>query len=123
MLAGQNNDAYTPTDIFGGEADIVTGSETIASGNKIAERTVLGRVTATGKLVPLDPDATDGSEKAVAISVTAIDASTADAQGPVYKGGYFNPNALVWPEDITDAQKAAAFDGTPIHLRVPGYSG
>mgnify|MGYP001947998560 CR=1 FL=1 len=123
MLAGQGSDVFTPTDLFGGEADIVTGTGTIAAGNTVAQYEVLGQLTATGEYVPYNPAGEDGSQNAVAIANQAIDASAGAVKGPIYLGGVFNPDALVWPEGATDAQKATAFSGTNIALRTPGYSG
>lgn len=72
---------------------------------------VLGRVTASGKLVAWAPAANDGSENAAGIAVN--DASAADgaddrvlylARGPAI---VFAPE-FVWPAGATSEQKAAA---------------
>lgn len=104
----------------------VTGSDsyqttlgTVASGQNLAEKTPLGQVAATGKLVAWDPAATDGSEVAIFIAAYAVDASAADKQAQVIKSGTFNPEQLVWPSGATAAQKLAAFAGTPISLQLP----
>ena len=53
---------------------------TIASGaGKLEPGAILGKVTASGKLVPHAPAASDGSQTAVAILYSAVDATSADA--------------------------------------------
>lgn len=116
---------YVPDDLLAGSADIVTnGNETLLTGQNLAARTVVGRVTASGKLIKSVQTATDGSEKPVGILVYAVDATSADKKCSIYTGGAFNPDALVWDATYnTDAKKWAAFDRTNITLRRPGYSG
>jgi len=104
----------------------VTGSDsyqttlgTIAVGQNLAEKTPLGQITASGKLVAWDPAATDGSEVAAYITAYAVDARAAEQQAQVIKSGTFNPEQVVWPAGTTAAQKLAAFVGTPISLQSP----
>lgn len=96
-----------------------TALGTIASGETLAARTPLGQVTASGKFVAWDPAASDGSEKAVRLSLYAVDASAADTEAQLIDGGSFNPELVVWPDGVTAAQKLAAFVGTPIVLQLP----
>lgn len=82
---------------------------TVASGNSITLGEVLGKVTATGKYVPLNTGASDGSESAAAIALADIDASTADAEGPVLvREAIVVDGGLVWPEGITSGDKTTA---------------
>lgn len=104
----------------------VTGSDsyqttlvTILLGQNLLEKTPLGVVEASGKVVAWDPAASDGREKAVYITAYAVDATAADQQAQVIKSGTFNPEQVVWPAGTTDAQKRAAFVGSPISLQVP----
>jgi len=122
-LASSETENYTPEQQYGGEADVVSASGTVASGNNLARLTVVARQTADNKLVPYDPAGTGGAEVALGITAEAIDASLADAVGPIYIGGVFNPDELVWGGAVTAAQKEVAFDGTNIALRKPRYSG
>ncbi|MBO9451451.1 head decoration protein [Tropicibacter sp. R16_0] len=55
-------------------------SEIITGGN-YESGTVLGRITADKKLTVCDPGASDGSEVAVSVLHTGVDASTTDAPG------------------------------------------
>lgn len=115
-IAQGSVDTYDPKDQYAGEADIVSQSGTVASGNDVERLTVLGRITASGFFAPYDPAATDGTEVALRIAAEAINASAADVEGPMYTGGVFNIDELVWPAGATDLQKQAAFDGTNISV-------
>lgn len=121
-MVSYSTESYTPTDIFGGESDIVTTSGVIASGNNVAQYTALGRITTTGKYAPWNPGATDGTQTAVAIAAVAINATSADLEGPIFVAGVFNQDVLVFANG-TALQQAAAFDRSPIVVRKVRYSG
>lgn len=104
-----------PFELFAGESDIVT-DQGQASATPIVQFAVVARVTATGRMVVWAPAASDGSEKAVGI---AAQPAAANAHFPLYVGGVFNHEALVWPAAAdTLAERKAAFDGTNIGVRV-----
>lgn len=121
-LASNSSETFTPTDLYGGEADVVTDAYTVASGNNVAKHEVLARTAADNKMVKWDPAGTGGAETAVGIAAEAIDASAADVEGPVYIGGFFNIDEVVAP-NATAAEIERAFDGSNIALRKPRYSG
>lgn len=84
---------------------------TIASGaGKIVPGQVLGKITASGKLVPVAPAAADGSQTAAKVSLQYADATSADAARTVVlsRQAEVVAQALVWPVGITTNQKAAA---------------
>lgn len=83
----------------------------IASGaNQVTVLTVLGKVTATGKYVPLAPASADGSEAAAGIMFSDVDATTADQKAVALVRGpsVISPDSLVWPAGITVGEKATA---------------
>ncbi len=102
-----------------GSDPVATTTGTLASGQSVEERTPLGQITASGLFTAWDPTAEDGSETAVRLSAIAIDASSADTDGPMIKAGTFNPDLVNWPDGTTDVQKLTAFVGTPISLQAP----
>lgn len=68
--------------VMEGESRYSRKAITVASGaGKLACGAVLGKVTASGKYVLSDPAAADGSETAVAVLLTPVDATAADAEG------------------------------------------
>lgn len=133
MLAySDHNDAFTPSQLFAGDAPVTTEPCVVASGEDLEQHQVVARLTASGKIVAWDPTdvpsvddgayvAPTGAGKAIGILVHAADATEGDLQAQIYTGGCFNRDKLVWPEGATAAQKAIAFDGTPISVRgLPG---
>lgn len=116
LLAGSEDiGSWAPTQIFSGEADIVTDGLVVAAAVKQYE--VISVPTSgdnLGKMVPWDPAATDGSQLAVGI---ALFAGAVGQSVPYYVGGVFNPDALVWPAAVTTlAAKKAAFMRTNIQI-------
>lgn len=82
---------------------------TFAEGAVTEPGTVLGRITASKKLVPLDPDAEDGSEEPDSISFDHVDASEGDVDGVITaRLTAINAAELVWPEGMTEQAIADA---------------
>ena len=68
-------------------------TQTIAAGADLVAGTILGRVTATGKLKAYDPAATDGSETPVAVLLEDAAAASADVEAVVgFAGVYVEAN-------------------------------
>lgn len=116
-LAG-NGGPYTwePTQIFAGEADIVTEGGICAADITIYQ--VIAK-NAAGAMVPHDPTALDGSDPApqsVAIGIAAQPAKNGQ-NVPYYIGGVFNGAALTWHSSLdTLVKRQAVFDRTNIHI-------
>ncbi len=91
----------------------------VAAGQTLDKRAPLGVKTATGEFHEWDPAASDGTEKAVRISAYGIDTTGAAKSTQLIKTGVFNPELIAWPDGTTDAQKLAAFVGSPISLQTP----
>jgi len=105
--------------LMAGDSEVVTEEGVIAAGaGTVAKYTVLGRISASGKLVPWAPAASDGSQVPCAILTQPV-VATADVRAGVYTGGFFNDAALVWPAHA-DAnslvKRQAAFARTPIRI-------
>jgi len=83
---------------------------TFAQGAVITAGTVMGKVTASGKYVPLNPTKQDGSQKAVAIAYDNVDASDKDQRGVVtLRQSAVKKSELIWPQGITSEQLSAAY--------------
>lgn len=106
------------TQLFAGDAKIITEEETVASGQGVvAKYTVVGRLTASGKLAKHTPGASDGSEVAVGILTQAVNATAADVRVAMYTGGFFNHEALTWHASLTTlAARKVVFERTPIKI-------
>ena len=119
MLASNETTAYKAADIIAGDSPaIATENGTLASGQNLPDRAVIGLITASKKLTQCNPGASDGSQVPVGILVHATDASSGDKNVQFYKAGNFFADALNWHSGFDSAEKkAAAFDGTAIVIR------
>lgn len=116
LASGELVGTQTPFQLFAGDMPVITEEGILDTGN-LAKYTVVGKITATGKLVALTPGASDGSEKAYGILTQAANATSADQKVGVYIGGFFNDAALVWPSNAaydTLIERKAAFAGTSL---------
>ncbi|WP_425057626.1 hypothetical protein SCACP_21430 [Sporomusa carbonis] len=103
--------------IAGTDPAIFTANEIIATGTGVLPRgRVLGKVTATGKLVSVDSTKTDGSEKPYAILAYPVDATSADVVATVYKSGVFNREKLSFGGTDTASQHEDALRDLNIYL-------
>ncbi len=81
----------------------------VLSGEDLAIGAVLGKVTASGKLVELNPDASDGCEVAVGVLTAACDASAADVNAVmIARDAIIVASGLVWEGTVTAGEKTAA---------------
>lgn len=110
---------FAPDEFITGDYPMKTEPETILSGQNLPARSVLGRVTASGKWVLSLSAAVDGSEVPRAILAEAIDASAGDVDGPVFKSGTYNPTLLNYGAGHDADTVKAAFEGTPLFLHEP----
>ena len=82
---------------------------TVASGQNLEAGTVVGVITASGKVTQLAPGASDGSQNAAGVLLNAVDASTGDKPGVIIaRHAVCSDKGLVWPASITGPQKATA---------------
>ena len=121
LASGETYTSAIPQ-LFAGDGAIRTDNGTFATTQVLVANTVIARITATNLIVPWAPGASDGSQKAIGITCEAVN-TTSPAGAAVhayYISGDFNEAALVFAGSPTTAQKAAAFDGTPITTRLLG---
>lgn len=79
------------------------------TGGKFLPGQVCGIITASGKVVPLNPAASDGSDDAAVLPVYAYDATSADVMGVgITRTATVKEDGLIWPEGISGPNKAAA---------------
>ena len=84
---------------------------TVAAGqNLLVLGTVVGIETATAKVKQIDSAATDGTEVAVGILATSVDASLIDREDGILiaRHAVVADHALTWPAGITPLDKATA---------------
>ncbi len=82
---------------------------TVISGQNLATGTVVGIITASGKVTQLAPAAADGSQNAAGVLLNAVDASAADKPGVIVaRHAVCADKGLVWPDGITGPQRTTA---------------
>lgn len=107
------NEALNLGDLLKYEDDCLNYSReqvTIAAGQNLELGSVVGRVTATGKIERLDPAATDGTEIPAGILLGAIDATLIERDDGLLlaRHGIVASHAVIWPAGITAPEKSAA---------------
>ncbi len=81
----------------------------VASGQNLAAGTVVGVITASGKVTQLAPGANDGAENAAGVLVGTVDATAGDQPGVIVaRHAICTDKGLTWPGSITAPQKTAA---------------
>jgi len=84
---------------------------TVVSGQNLGTGTVIGIITASGKVSQLAPAAADGSENAAGVLLLPVDATAGDQPGvTVARHVLCSDKGLVWPAGITGPQKTAAIN-------------
>lgn len=115
-------DAYAgPVQIFAGDADVQTKSETLITGQNLVAGAVVARITASGKLTAWVAAGTLGAQIAVGVLVNDCNATSADVVCEIYTAGCFNTAYLGW-NGATTIQQAAAFDATKLTHRPLNWS-
>jgi mRNA degradation ribonuclease J1/J2 len=79
---------------------------TVAAGQNLLIGTVLGM--RSGKVVALDPLATDGSEKAVGVLIQDVTATVDTEAVMVSRNVLLSEPYVVWPAGLTTSQKLTA---------------
>lgn len=84
---------------------------TVAAGQNLAIGTVVGRITASGKVAAYDNEAVDGTQTAVGVLITAVDASAGDKPGTIIaRHAVVAKEALVFSAGVTtQGEKDAAY--------------
>lgn len=106
----------TPDNLFAGDFPVVSGKGILKSGENRQRGTVLGRITATGKLVMSLAASEDDSENIFAILAHDCDASGGDKECVFYKSGHFNASKLTFGTGHTAASLRDAARALSIHF-------
>ena len=114
-IASVETDAVSYETFFG-DAPIITNVYMVAADTVLIAHSVVA-FNASGELVEWAPGGADSTADAVGITAEVIDTTGAAAMHPIYVGGKFNTNAIMWPTGATDEQKKMAFIGTDITHR------
>lgn len=106
---------YTSDNLIAGDMSLVTQQETVVSGQNVVRGTVMGQITASGKISIVNSANSDGTENPYCVMAEDVDASLADDVGITYQTGQFNENALVFGGADTIATHRAAMRQLNMH--------
>ena len=112
FLATYKSEGFTPDGLIAQNAQLLLSEPaTLLAGQTLKRGALLGRITASGKIVLSLAAANDGSQVPVAVLVHDTDASTADQPTLIYKRGDFIAQALTLGAGHTlDSVKAVLED-------------
>lgn len=82
--------------LIAGDFPQMTSSEIVLTGNDLAIGTVVGKITASSKLVAVDSANSDGSENPYGVLAQKTDATTGDKTTVVWLTGEFNSERLIF---------------------------
>lgn len=113
-----SSETFTPDRLFAGTYPVVGDSLTVLSGEVCARGTLMGKISASGKLVLCDTDGTDdGRRTPHCILAEAVDATDGDVVAPVYLTGEFDENEVTFATGETAATHKDALRAKGIFLK------
>ena len=116
---GGNISSITYNDFLMPDGDFVYESFTLLAGNNMKRGTVLGQVTASGKLIPSLSGAADGSQVPMAVLCEDVDTTAGDINFKVLVHGKVNPEALIFGTGQTEANTKALMRDAGIYYERP----
>lgn len=92
------SETYTPDNLIEGSFPVQSEAATMVSGaGAVVRGTVLGKITASGKLIAVNSAGTDdGRRTAYAVALEDVDATSDDIECAIALSGSFNENSLVF---------------------------
>jgi Bacteriophage lambda head decoration protein D len=106
-------------DLIASGGNIIGRKYTLITGQNVVRGTVLGVITASGKLNTSLSAAVDGSQTPFGIAAHDVDATAADKDIEVYTRGNFNEHKLVLGAAHTIASIREGLRGKGIYLETP----
>lgn len=110
-------ETYTSDNLIAGDHPCVTEEVTVLSGQNLVRGSLLGKVTASEKVVLSLAASGDGSEAPYAVLAEDVDASAADAKGVAYLSGEFNEDDVTFGTGHTAASVRAGLRDLSIYLK------
>lgn len=89
---------------------LIERAGTILTGQTLVRGSVVGEITASGKLLLLDKDALDGSQNPIGVLAEFTDASAVDRVAPIWRTGEFLSQKLVFKAGTVVADVQAAME-------------
>lgn len=111
-IAGFASEPFTEEELITGPGPSNAYPEVLLDQNAVLPAySVVGRITASGKVTLSDPAAVDGSQNAIGITCAEAPDVGADQKISIYRDGCFNPARLNYHAGYnTDEKKRLAFE-------------
>lgn len=104
-----STDVENPDQLIAHNAEaILTYKETVLTGQNLVRGTLVGRITASGKVINSLTAAGDGSQVPYGIVAQDVDATAADKEALIYVSGTFNAHKVTLGAGWTAATAARA---------------
>lgn len=122
-MTTQETYSYTADNLFAGTQvqPVVADGVVLASGSGVVERgTVLGKITASGKYIPVDSEAdegTAGADAPVCVLAETVNTADGDVTTAAYFTGEFNARAVKFGGSDTAATHKDALAARGIFLK------
>ena len=101
--------SYSFDNLLAGEVEVGEGATIVSGAGALKRGSVLGKITASGKLTLVNTAGTDdGRRTPYAVLLEDTDATSADKAAPVALAGLFNADALIFGGTDTIATHRAA---------------
>lgn len=115
-----STDVENPDQLLAHDADgLLTYKETVLTGQVLLRGTLVGKITASGKVIKSLTAAVDGSQTPYGIVAHDVDATAADKEGLIYVSGNFNAHKVILGAGWTAATAARSLMiNTPITLEL-----
>lgn len=110
-------EVFTPDNLIGGDYPVVTESVTVISGQNLKRGSVLGKISASGKVNLSLAAADDGSQNVYAVLAEDVDATGGDKVATAYLSGEFVASEITFGTGHTAASTRAALRDINIYLR------
>lgn len=113
-----NTESAVVDRLIASDSDLVTDDGILITGQNLTRGALLGRITASGKLILSLSAAGDGSQVPVAVLAKDTNATAADvSETPIYVAGSFNHNAVTFGTAHTLASTKIALQALGIYLK------
>lgn len=106
-----------PDRLFAGITQMVSWDETLISGQKLVRGSLVGRITASGKLTLSLAAAGDGSQVPMGVLVDDYDATGGDVNCGIYIKGEFDQLALTYGTGHTAASVKNGLRALGIYIK------
>jgi hypothetical protein len=117
-MTDTTTDTFNPDGLIAGDNPApLTRTMTIISGQNVTRGTVMGKITASGKLSIVNDANSDGTENPYSVMAQDVDASGGDKSGLTFELGLFDGSKLTFGGDDVLADHRDAMHGRGLYVK------